>query len=64
MQNLMDLETGWSNLDNTFIFRVVVDVLEFLERLDNVNVLLEVKNTVLGARVEKIVDDCQCLRKR
>lgn len=23
MQNLMDLETGWSNLDNAFIFRVV-----------------------------------------
>ena len=46
------------------VFHILVDVLEFLESLDDVEVIAEIQNDVLRAGVETIVQDRQGLQKR
>jgi len=39
------------------VFAILVDVLEFLESLDNVDVVAKVDNDVLRALVETVIED-------
>ena len=45
------------------VLAVLVDVLEFLERLDEIDIVAEVDDDILGASMKTVVKECECLQE-
>lgn len=45
------------------VLAILVDVLEFLECLDKIDIVSEVDDDILGASMKTVVKQCECLRQ-